>query len=549
MVGFCRPFPLRAGLLGLALAIGVANNRVPAADGPSTNLAAPNHRPIPAQNPLFSDGCVTPVRIVLNGDALNLLRAEPRKYVRARLESADHAWREAAIRLKGSTGSFQPVDGKPSFTIDFARFAPGARFHGLSRVYLNNSVEDPGFLNEKLGAAVFESAGIPSARVGFARVWLNDRELGLYVLKEGFTREFLASHFDRSDGQLFDNDGGSDIDQPMHPCLGVKGSRTDPAQPPFAGLLSVLRNEDPEERWRGSETLLDRDSFLRFATLEIILGHRDGYCLARNNYRIYVEPPNNRLVFIPDGMDQLLGNPEASWQPNMAGLVASGLFASKEGARLYRNTLTNQLRTVFSGNTVATLVDGWVRALESKLSPEERRQVLDAALSLKKRAAERERSLWDQLRKPAPGPLIFIQNTARLAAWSMSDAPDDGAMDTIRAPQNGYQSLHIRANSPTAASWRTKARLERGRYRFEGTGKVVNVAPLPTGKQHGAALRILGRPDASQRLSGTTDWQQLSFDFQVEADAEDLEFMAELRANRGEFWLAVDSLRLVRVVK
>src|SRR5688500_11917603 len=54
-----------------------------------------------------------------------------------------------AIHIKGAAGSFRPFDDRPALTLNFDKFARGQRFHGLQKLSLNNSVQDPTFLNEK----------------------------------------------------------------------------------------------------------------------------------------------------------------------------------------------------------------------------------------------------------------------------------------------------------------------------------------------------------------------------------------------------------------
>src|SRR5437773_1539714 len=73
--------------------------------------------------------------------------------VRATVREGDQVYSEVAVHLKGSY-SFQPFDAKPSLTLNFDKFVPGRRFHGLSKIHLNNSVQDPTSLCEQLGREV-----------------------------------------------------------------------------------------------------------------------------------------------------------------------------------------------------------------------------------------------------------------------------------------------------------------------------------------------------------------------------------------------------------
>ena len=144
-------------------------------------------------------------KIQIAAKDLDALREEPRDDVRALVQVAGGSFSNVAVHLKGRKGSFRSLDDKPSLTLTFDQFVPGQKLGGLSRLHLNNSVEDPSFLNERLGSEIFRAAGLPAARVGYAVVELNERKMGVFVMKEGFTEEFLGMHFRKTSGNLYEN--------------------------------------------------------------------------------------------------------------------------------------------------------------------------------------------------------------------------------------------------------------------------------------------------------------------------------------------------------
>jgi len=85
---------------------------------------------------------------------------------------------DVALHLKGSAGSFRPVDDKPGLTLILSRGESGGRFHGLRKFHLNNSVQDPTYLSEAVSGGLFRAAGVPAARAAHAVVELNGRKLG-----------------------------------------------------------------------------------------------------------------------------------------------------------------------------------------------------------------------------------------------------------------------------------------------------------------------------------------------------------------------------------
>src|SRR5213076_217273 len=142
------------------------------------------------------------------------------KDVSAKIIVDSKSYTDIALHLKGSSGSFQPLDQKPGFTLDFSENNPAQTLAGLRKIHLNNSVEDPSYLNEQIGSELFRAAGVPVPRVSHALVEMNGRPLGLYVLKEGLTEDFLSFYFRRGDGNLYEPERGNDVDGHMKRLLG-----------------------------------------------------------------------------------------------------------------------------------------------------------------------------------------------------------------------------------------------------------------------------------------------------------------------------------------
>jgi hypothetical protein len=278
-----------------------------------------------------------------------------------------------------------------------------------------------------------------------------------------------------------------------------------------------------------------------------MIGHRDGYCLARNNYRLYHDPRRNRFVFLPHGMDQLFGKADATWRPIMSGLVARAIMESPQGRRDYRVRFEQLLRTNFMVADLDRQVDEAVARLRPSLDSGEGRSLLAAAEDLKERIEARRADLTSQLAQAGLQPLRFSDGVAGLSGWQAVDAPSGGRIDKAASP-DGRDSLRILAGPTTAASWRTTVLLRTGHYRFEGRAMTRGVKPLPFGRNRGAGLRITGvnHPQPFD-LVGDTAWTEMSAGFSVAAAEEEVELVCELRASAGEAWFDTPSLRLVRL--
>ncbi len=492
---------------------------------------------------LFANGAARQLRIEIAPGGLASLRRDPREFVRATVKEEGAVYEDVAVHLKGSIGSFREVDDKPALTLDFNRFDTRQRFHGLRRIHLNNSVEDPSYCNELLGSELFRAAGIPAPRVAHAVVTLNGRRLGLYVLKEGFTEDFLGCYFKQVGGNLYEPGEGHDVNQRLkrNSVQAPKQDRT-----ALQAVAEAALEPDPVSRWPRLERSLDVDQFVTFMAMEVMLGHRDGYCLARNNYRVYHDLDCGKFVFFPHGMDQLFGNPDASWQPHMAGLVAKAVMETTEGKRRYRTRFASLFTNVFRVEMLKERVDQVVVRLRPALTEVEFAGIRDEAGHLKDRIVRRQLSLKRQLSEPERTLVAFTNGIGLLGGWVKVDEPGPRQMEQGQAPDHTL-ALHIVAGSESTASWRTKALLGRGRYRFEGKVKVAGVKPLPFGKHQGAGLRVAGNVRESGDLVGDSGWRALSAEFEVTEETREVELVCELRASAGEVWFGMESLRLVQV--
>ncbi|HTE19990.1 MAG TPA: CotH kinase family protein, partial [Armatimonadota bacterium] len=205
--------PAAAALTLLFALTAPAGAQGTAAQAPATSPPAKTASKKDDSIPFFRDGAVPRLKIQIPDAELNQLRQKNREYVRCTVTEDDKTqYPNVGIHLKGAAGSFRGLDDKPALTLNFDKFTKGREFHDLEKIHLNNSVQDPTYLNELLTSELFLTAGIPAARTTHARVWLNGRDLGLYVLKEGFNKDFLKRYFANTTGNFYEPGLIQDLD-------------------------------------------------------------------------------------------------------------------------------------------------------------------------------------------------------------------------------------------------------------------------------------------------------------------------------------------------
>ena len=504
---------------------------------------AENFSPSDPGAALFTNQGVRHLQLTISPENVAALKASPRQPVNASLREGTNVFAPVAVHLKGSTGSFRGLDGKPGFTISLDKFEPAQRFHGHKKIHLNNSVEDASCMNELIGGEFFRAAGVPAARVTHALVEFNGKQLGLYVLKEGFTEDFLALYFRHPTGNLYDTGAGRDVDEPLRKDLGTNPEdRSD-----LAALTDAALEPDLKRRWTRLQGALDMDRVLSFLAAEILLGHRDGYGLARNNFRVYHDVDSGRLLFFPHGMDVLLGNARAPVDVRMNGLVAQAILEIPEGRRAYRARCAQLFTNHFNVAKLHARVDETLSQLRPALPRDEAAALEREAAALKARITARAQELEKLLAVPPLELLRFTDGVAMLSGWLAVDVPAGGALSSS-GRADGQRALSIQAGPVTSASWRTKVLLPPGAYRFEGAVKTAAVAPLKFGRNHGAGLRVAApRLARSKLLQASQPWTRAQVSFSTSGREEEVELICELRASAGEAWFDLESLRLVRV--
>ena len=472
-------------------------------------------------------------------------------------------------------------DYRPSLTLNFDKYVKDQRFHGLDKLHLNNSAQDPSHLCEMIGRQLFEAAGMPVTRASHARVELSGRELGLFVLVEGFDRTFLKRHFGNADGNLYDSGFRHDITDPIK-----KGSGKGPDDhSDLVALATAAGEQNHSDRLRKLSTLLDMDRFYTMLAMETLIRHHDGYSMGINNFWIYQnsesgEPvgklrgsrreeeaqgkqdqslvtssatsftsASGRAVFMPHGMDQLFFEPRAGLLPDLRGLVSQAVLETQLGRSEFRTrclTLYTNLFPSLTNRVEATRTK--IRPSLAELEPKTAQHAHEAATNLLYRIQERTAQLHRSVFLKPESPRFNEQGVASLANWL---ATTEGGR-TVFVETNtaaGEPVLQVRVSATetgTTARWEKPVVLTAGTYRF--SAKVIADQPVFRGPQSPVALRIWGLSEVQMDTS-RPDAQTMAFQSTFEVRPENAgEYLiqCEARARESSITYRFGKVELVR---
>lgn len=274
----------------------------------------------------------------------------------------------AGIRQKGNTAV--ALGDKPSFSVRFDEFDSEARLHKLNKILLNNSVQDPSFLREKLGAEAHIRAGLPTARIAHAQVTFNGEDSGIYVVVEAVDADLLRLHFGdgNEEGNLYEGpccgDFAVDADYRQNAMELDDEKKDDRNRNDIEALAQVIVNASDATFPTDVDRLLDLDQFMKAYALEVMLLHWDGFAFGMNNYYMYNNPVDSRFVFIPHGMDRILADLNFDPSPQLVKTrLPQRIHAIPELDAQYKNHFAALKSIAWNESAMLTTIDKTVAIL------------------------------------------------------------------------------------------------------------------------------------------------------------------------------------------
>ena len=287
------------------------------------------HPPI---EPLFSTELVRDIRIALDpaewarlrrekrsfldtfaGECLASPRPSPFTWYRATVTVDGVTLGEVGVRKKGWIGSVNR--DRPSLRLKFDRYIEDQDLAGFENLVLNNSVQDPSLVRQCLGYALFEAVGLPSPRCGFARVRVNDEDLGAYVMVESVNKDFLRARFTNPNGNMYEG-VFSDFRDGWTGSFEPETNEGVTTKDDLLAVTEALGSSDAE-LLANLEPHLDLDRFLTYWAMELLIRHRDGYAQAANNFHVLADlDDDGRFVFIPHGIDAIMNDIDPAATPS-----------------------------------------------------------------------------------------------------------------------------------------------------------------------------------------------------------------------------------------
>lgn len=270
-------------------------------------------QPAHAQNvdEVFDAQTLHEIRLLMNSKDLQLLRAN---FTENTYYPADLIWggggqrvRNAGVRSRGA-GTRNGV--KLGLRIDFDRYTADQRFAGLASIVLDNLLQDPAMVRERVAMAFFNRVGVPAPREAFCRLFINNEYQGVYAIVEELEPAFVARTLGEDRGFLFEYHfvqpfRGEDLgDLAAYKPLFEPRNHEDDADADLYGPIRDLFREAnlDDGTWRERvEPYLDVVAFIKLIAAENFLAENDGILgyTGMNNFYVYRFDGTTRQRLLP----------------------------------------------------------------------------------------------------------------------------------------------------------------------------------------------------------------------------------------------------------
>jgi spore coat protein CotH len=237
------------------------------------------------------------------------LAGDTKHYARARFRYGSETLEDVGIRIKGEA-TRTAFDVKPALKIKFDAFVAGRSFRGLRRLTLNNLLEDPSGIAERLSYHFFRVVGLPAPRATNALLYVNGAFYGVYVNVESVDKALLRRWFARDGGNLYE-EGSEDFLPGREETFELQTNELADDRSDLRAMIAAIAGARDDTLLADLAPVLDTEHFLRFTAAEGIVNQWDMYGYTRfypNNFHLYHDPTTGKFVFIPWGMDM-------TWKP------------------------------------------------------------------------------------------------------------------------------------------------------------------------------------------------------------------------------------------
>jgi cysteine-rich repeat protein len=271
------------------------------------------------------------------------------------------------VKKRAEGGAVATLAGKPALSLKIDELDKGKDLYTLTRVELESSVKDPSLLHQHVGYELYRRAGILAPRTAHAVVTLNGAALGVYVVADAMDKKAMARAFGAQsfDGNLYEGVCCGDfVTDVAHMDLQNEQSEGRSRVDLLALAKTVATASDADFATK-VDARMDLGRFVLGYALDALLVHRGYSFLPIADHWLYDNPTDGRFVFLPSGMDDALGDLNASPFRRPDARVSRRVRAIPELDAAYRDAVMHVLYDLWDPAALHARVDAVTKAIAS----------------------------------------------------------------------------------------------------------------------------------------------------------------------------------------
>lgn len=298
-------------------------------------------------------------------------------------------------------------NGKPEFLVVLDGEKADSDGGEAVSYYLRSSIKDSSYLGEFCASHLASSMGVPAPEIGHARVLLNGKDLGLYVIKEAIGKVWLSRRLGSNSGVLLQGKS-QDVDGLLGTDYPKGASR--PAL--LDELIQVCLETNLQRRLEMISNVVDLSAFCRFMAWEALVLNSSGYCEGLGDYWVYVDESVGRITFLPNEIDTRFGGTKLSALNGKRALVARSVMELPKARVQFLKELDAVTADPEVESNLLLALEERGRILESMaMGPLERDQIRFFKAELISKVRKRFSEIRKQLRSH---PILDEQSMAKL---------------------------------------------------------------------------------------------------------------------------------------
>ena len=229
-----------------------------------------------------------------------LSKASDKEYYECAVTINGERFDRVAIRTKGAS-SLDDValmnSDRYSFTLKLNKYEKEQKYHGLSKLLLNNNIWDATQMKDAIVYDMCRFIGLPAPLTNYARITLNGKLFGYYLMVEPVDKHFCRRNWP---------DEATNIYKPYH-NLAYTGekmkdysdisdfAKVKGGEASMKRVVEALRSVD---EGKDIETHLDVESMMKYMALQTIVVNFD--CMTGNNEQnYYLREADGKISLIP----------------------------------------------------------------------------------------------------------------------------------------------------------------------------------------------------------------------------------------------------------